>query len=793
MPTSSQALILKNTDGPLHTAFGGRTHWRPAESWMDLFRRNDTSRNSFLFSKHPKRKNPPPRKAETAPNLRLDFATLPEILKISGIRGSFLYNAFECSTQMPYIRRIHGSYDHTINYPAPTNKDTLWSRHSVPNNFSDNAFEWTGHTTGYRALPNKATDWSHNSVPNNVNDKDFELSGHTTNYRTLKTKGTDWSRYPVPNNIGDSSRAWTDTGGRNETVYFIPQYRKVVKLNGKETAAQQDPRLYHTKTRTKGRELIKLEDREGHMELVKAPVEDAHYFRLQHIEGTEQGAFRLIKSEPNITGSFRLEKTDPQDVGDYRLIPADGYESDDFRLVTLDPKTSSFRLLQADPVDNRQYHIVTTAGEKNGQFRLIQAAQAAHRAWTTTPGTNETLDFIPQHRQTVEPCDEEFALHYSTSQGKVHELIRMENREGHMELVKVPVEDAHYFRLQHIEGTEEGTFRLIKSEPNATGSFRLECTCPQDVGDYHLVPADGYESDDFRLVTLDPKTSSFRLLQGDPVDNRQYYVVTTAGEQNGQFRFIQATRREADSHHNHSVEQYADAHSTVNYRLESRDTRETAYKATTPYKSIKNINLYNHASPTRFSEDRYDYFKDVLPQSDTDREELSPSFLPDITLYDSNNLTGRQNQRHSLNKQHSSDTKQSNLLSSDNEMDEFRQKYLDSYRDASPEVYNRLVSLGFKPAKTDKEHRQMKNIQQENAAIETPPRRTTMNTTLKQGLETRKPDARSNHLNVEWRTQNFENWTRTANTRGDDFYNFARYIITILLLLLLLLLYLRTN
>ena len=676
MPTSSQALILKYTDGPFQLF--GRPHWHSAQSWMNTFTKDEFSSNSFLFSSQRKRRVHSRSRKDPVSRVRLDFSTLPELLQINAIRGSFVYD------------------------------------------IDSNALKW-------KISPSGVADYRYNK--------------------------RHWSLTPVVK-AGNNNM---DTVKHLSSLDFVPLFRRMAHSNGSSSLQNDESHGKQVKgERKEALLLMKLDVQEGNEELIEARAQEAHYFRLQHTPEAPDGVFRLIQCDVDDPGSFRLERINSNDVGDYRLVPADGYDTScDFHLISLHDNPREFRLLQSDPADPKIFHFVSTSKQANGEFRLMQTEEQnrgqfpprSTTAWADSMENIGALNCVPQFRKDLRlnsGVDRNQLKYITEDKNKSRELIKMEIKDDHIALIKVSPQEAHYFRLQRVQESTDGAFRLVKSNMDEAGSFRLERIGPNDVGEYRLVPADGYESDDFRLVTLDLNNGIFRLLQADPIDSRTFYSVSATAQENGEFRLLQAAPRETKSYAFHSSKE--------------------------PTHMKKGIKIWPHArnAENHKSErsDRYNFFHDVVPHFDDDSDTV---LLPDITLYDSRKLTSVHHHSQPMDNGFSSDVRQTDLnhqndhihVSVDNDMDTFRQKYMDKYRAASPEVYNRLVNLGFRPARGSLDERPIGSPSVDHSRTDI--------ASSRHDFYGNQPAAVKDYPGIEWRTQHFQPWNRiTKSQSGAD-------------------------
>ena len=737
MPTSSQALILKNTDGALQPVFG-RPFWHPSQSWMDLYTRNESIQNSFLFSKHPRRKSPQ-RRSETAPtaqNVRYDFSTLPELLKINGIRGSFLYDVNTNSLrltvpsyQQTSLRTVNNSWctDNTI---RPT---TLWSEIRRDRNL--------------HVEPD---------VRRNVDDERTERLPH---------------------------RKWEHK-----------QINRVLARN---------------------QEMMKLQIKaDGTMKMVKVTAREADYFRL--VQESPDGVFRLLKTHPKDAGSFRLEGTKASEVGDFRLVPADGFECDDFRLVIVDAENRQYRLLQADPTDNKWFRSVAMSSKSDGEFRLVQAAVHADPSINCRSDVqiyfNEEINEMSQlgnwkveHNNRAPPAQQQ-------------EMIKLQTKDdGTLQMVKVSGIEADYFQL--IQESPDGVFRLVKSHANDKGSFRLEGTTPNDIGDFRLVPEDGFQSDDFRLVTVDAENRQFRLLKVESVDGRKFRSVAMSNESDGQFRLIQVAPRENSLppyRYGKAFSTETESGQNKSATSEVFELKNTNISANTfcrstymPYVSTDNsmdnlvffdnvmpqvasdsggnassllpdINLYdsrNFTSTHRFKalssvengsqvsdmgRNSFVVMKSTRKRMDIEKSIQQGQSKPEITTqYQGQQTYGyagmdKEKMQTRVERQMDPSELSWSSMDNDNDMDAFREKHIESYRKASPEVYDRLVSLGFRPTNVDRRQSILdKTIKCESQ----------LHSSESVGHDSfvQKPDIKTSYHGNEWKTDNYEAWDHISD------------------------------
>ena len=95
--------------------------------------------------------------------------------------------------------------------------------------------------------------------------------------------------------------------------------------------------------------------------------------------------------------------------------------------------------------------------------------------------------------------------------------------------------------------------------------------------------------------------------------------------------------------------------------------------------------------------------------------------------------------------------------SSDNDMDAFREKFIDSYREASPETYDKLVSLGFRPTNEFEGQRTVSKPNAIDARLQT-------DTSVVNGSVKVKPVNVTRFLGSEWKTDRYGAW----DNRIDD-------------------------
>ena len=657
MPTSSQALLLKHSDGALHQTFG-RPYWHPDQSHLDDYTKPEFIQNSFLSSKQ--RRKSPQRIPTTVPtktqNVRYDFQSLPELLQINGIHGSL-------------------SFDESTN----SLRVTVPSYHQ-------------------NALRNTHKNWR------------LTLSNDNTIQPT-----TLWSSIRHLRGImGEGNERRIDSDDNSDVL----------------SHEIQDPKH---RAQNKGNELIKMKVTEGEtIKMVNVPTKDADYFHL--IQETADGVFRLVKANPKDAGSFRLEGTMATDVGDFRLVPEDGFECDDFRLVIVDADNAHFRLLQADPIDGKWFKPIIMSTKSDGEFRLVQAAvDAKYAANQESIGQNCDKDATKWNRA------------FNSHQKKLsvtRELVRLRERDnGLAEFVNAPVEYADYFRL--VQESSDGVFRLSKSHPEDERSFRLTWTRPDELGDFRLISADGLETDDYRLVSENTGHGQFRLLKADSLDGKSFRFVAMSKESDGLFRLPEVKLRE-------NVQTYSESPSSIEGNVAQEIRTSKMVKLHRSNNSVGKSHRYRSVQDegTDNVTDNLVFLRSVVVEDESVDCASLPPALPDIALYDPRYLTGTQklktmhnSKRHlqssrkavsevevlqhgrsnfdSLTQYRGQQQRQFNLndkgamqtdgvrdrnlseltsrSSSDNGMDAFREKFIDSYREASPETYEKLIKLGFRP------------------------------------------------------------------------------------------------
>ena len=693
MPTSSQSLILKYTD--VATPLFRQQSWYPQNTWTDPLTSDEHLQNSFLFSKHKRRKKVVQPLVKSRP-LRLDFSSLPNLLKINAIRGSFVYDN------------------------------------------ESNSLKWK-------------------ISPDSVSD-----------YRYRKT---DWSLTPSV----QQNKSYIDSSKQLSTLDFIPLLRR---KRANENSNLHTSGTYELKSNTKKEHHIfmKIDDVDNRFKLSETTSPDGQYFRLQHTPNSPEGIFHLVKSDISETGSFRLERTCADEAGDFRIVPPDEYETEfSFHLAALNNSNGTFHLLQSDLNDHQIFHPIIATAQPSKGFVLAgtdehyskHALSNSKTAWTDTSKYNAMFDFVDNvhgnqrlyvnkekiNTEHVElgkakptmSCghsEDNMVAYVKDTAKKNRELMKMENVDGDLKLVKVPARDAHYFRLYRDPNSLDGAFQLIQADINEPGSFRLERTAPSEVGEFRLVPADGHVSDDFRLVTIDSSTCSFRLLQADQLENETFHLVSSANHENGEFRLLQATSRERNK-----FLSYQDAGPSRAYTVREKNPRKGYSKDVLTDKT-----------------DRYDYFRDVVPQFE---DNGNASLLPDITLYDSRNHLPLHPQGQSTDSRGYSEKRQMELMSSDNDMDDFRRKYMDTYQAASPEVYNRLVSLGFRPSRQTLDGRPANRMSNEH--------RQTATASFNHPLNVARSGERQDLHGIDWRTHTSQQWSHITNTSEADMpFNLAR-------------------
>ena len=735
MPTSSQALLLKNTDGSLKHTFG-RPFWQPSQSWMDVYTRNEFVQNSFLSSKDPRRKSSQ-RVSKTAPttqHVRYDFQSLPELLKINGIHGSFLYDVNTNS-----LRVTVPSYQKT----SLRNTSNSWRlTHSINNTIRP--------TTLWSSI-------RHNRSLNFESDRRRNATEESSDYL----------------------------------------FRGTLESN---------PR-----TQARGQEMISLQAKEGEaIKITKVPAKDADYFRL--FQETPDGVFRLVKTNANAAGSFRLEGTKASEVGDFCLVPEDGYECDDFRLVIVDANNRQFRLLQADPVDGKWFRSLVMSTESDGEFRLVQAeVHAQHSA-------NHRIDSQRHvNKDTTKMAQyKNFDSKHKNLTSATQEMIKFQARDdGTVEIVTTPAQKADYFRL--IQESPDGVFRLYKSHQEDKGSFRLARTRPNEIGNFQLVPAYGFESDDFRLVTVNAENGQFRLLKADSFDEKSFRFVAMSNESDGHFRLPQVELRDNVYPTNRNKK-------SCPAEGESASTTSGMFKLNNTNISANMFRRYKNTPDERTNNsiDNLVFLDNFMPKDASASGGSMPSVLPDISLYDPRHLTSTQrlktmyhyengqqmharyNDPQSLedvksarrdistgeSQQHrqsepgvpkqyrgqrtdefaimdkggiqsyadrEKDPSELSWSSSDNDMDAFREKFIDSYREASPETYDKLVSLGFRPTNEAARQITVSKANTTEARLQT-------DTSVVNGSVKVKPVNVTRFLGSEWKTDRYGAW----DNRIDD-------------------------
>lgn len=384
------------------------------------------------------------------------------------------------------------------------------------------------------------------------------------------------------------------------------------------------------------------------------------------------------------------------------------------------------------------------------------------------------------------------------------EMMKFEITEsGQTELVETSAKEADHFKL--VQVSSDGIFQLIKADQNEKGSFRLEQTHPTGVGEYRLVPEDAYESDDFRLVTTDVTKHEFRLLQADPLDGKTFRAVTISTKGDAEFHLVQASARLKYAVTKH--DDFYSQNSFIPYSEVTEKLTSSELKSMDPLERTVNKEFDKHDISKYTTSEKGMPFSRFIKQEHIGHSESSAlSFLPDITLHDSRNLIARSNgesfsdvtslekvqnanipkqqfkektilashlresrsskesQRHSyssienLTTGNNAEEKDNHLSSIDNDMDSFREKYIEKYHDASPEAYDRLVSLGFRPARIEKVGRGLHNSRALNEKMDT----------RQESLST-KPLTTQKYHGSEWRMEVSEPWSRTtATVKGPD-------------------------
>jgi hypothetical protein len=337
----------------------------------------------------------------------------------------------------------------------------------------------------------------------------------------------------------------------------------------------------------------------------------------------------------------------------------------------------------------------------------------------------------PEFRKQVHFYDQEINFNNeshpdASSPLKDNVFMSVEVNGGKLRMIKTNMEKAGYFKLVQIQdphyesedfhGNRVPIFRLETCQPTEAGCFRLAPTEPREVGDFKLVPPQGYLADDFRLVPSPEVQGAFVLLQSETGNPGQYHPVLRNKDALEDFRFVQAKiQQRSNADINVPREAWGNSHTYIE--------QENRYRY---YNMSKDKT--NHGSA---SDHIYDYFDDV-------RDRYSPvenNNLPDISLYESNKGNVLHHQPTAAKKYGASSTFDNDLRTFNRHLDEFNQRYQDSMRRVSSQDSKRPVQLDVETPDNDKENSQ--------------------GSVVEAGFS-------SKVLSSEWKTHNFDQWSRTT-------------------------------
>ncbi|XP_045198010.2 uncharacterized protein LOC123552417 [Mercenaria mercenaria] len=401
---------------------------------------------------------------------------------------------------------------------------------------------------------------------------------------------------------------------------------------------------------------------------------------------------------------------------------------------------------------NARRHLTVANASTSGTLRYFHADRAGHSMYNRDVDVPMEYAYRPEFRKQVQFRDP--VTFNKESQPKMENSIKdgifmsIEETEGGMRMFRTNLEKADYFKLIQVknqsdeinggEGIELPLFRLEQCRPTEVGCFRLAPTESREVGDYKLVPPPGYLADDFRLVHSSAIQGAFVLLQSDTVNPGQYRPVLRNKNASGEFRMVQAKVQQT-SHDQSKMDVIVprEAWGEDNFYLE-----QSGYE----YNSVNSLQHKMNIEKT--GENRYNYFDDVRDQNAAIENEYT---LPDISLYESHDKGVLHHQPQTTYNTSRDNTFDNDFKAFNQHLDEFNQRYMETLRQGSSREYKRPVHLGFRNANSDCED-EIKTAKGRGAS--------------------------SKLLGSDWKTHNFDQWSRTTNISNVEMLSSANVGIT---------------